>query len=167
MDSCLERLSHELEATLSSATLENLQRAPAGTWSGAEILEHLFLTYKSTNRGIARVLEKGGPLATRATFQQRITAFLVFGLGHFPSGRKAPERVVPCGLPVEEVREVIFAEIQQMESGLNDCERRFGASTKIMDHPILGPLSVDEWRTLHWLHGRHHAQQIRERSGIG
>lgn len=50
-----------------------------------------------------------------------------------------------------------------MESGLSDCERRFGAVTKITDHPLLGPLTASQWRKFHWVHGPHHAKQIRER----
>ncbi|MGZ4836286.1 MAG: DUF1569 domain-containing protein [Terriglobales bacterium] len=34
-----------------------------------------------------------------------------------------------------------------------------------MDHPFLGPLTADEWRKFHWVHGRHHTRQIRERIG--
>ncbi len=52
-----------------------------------------------------------------------------------------------------------------MGSGLDACERRFGARTKIMDHLFLGPLTASEWRKFHWVHGRHHARQIRERMG--
>ena len=59
--------------------------------------------------------------------KQRLATLLVINLGHMPEGRKAPERSMPRGMPPEEVRETIFAEIEKMESGLNDCERRFGA----------------------------------------
>jgi hypothetical protein len=62
-----------------------------------------------------------------------------------------------------EAKRVITPELQQMGSGLDDCERRFGSRTKIMDHPILGPLTAEEWRKFHWVHGRHHVRQIRER----
>jgi len=34
-----------------------------------------------------------------------------------------------------------------------------------MDHLFLGPLTANEWRKFHWVHGRHHARQIRERMG--
>jgi hypothetical protein len=32
-----------------------------------------------------------------------------------------------------------------------------------MDHLILGPLTAGQWRKFHWVHGQHHARQIRER----
>ena len=54
-----------------------LAQAPAGKWNAAQILEHLFLTYKNTNRGMAKCLEQGAPLATRATLKQRVATLLV------------------------------------------------------------------------------------------
>jgi hypothetical protein len=67
-------------------------------------------------------------------------------------------------MPPEEVQQAIVPELQRMALGLDDCERRFGTRTKIMDHLFLGPLTADEWRKFHWVHGRHHARQIRQRT---
>ena len=165
MDFSLERLRQELEDAIAGASPSALAQAPAGKWNAAQILEHLFLTYKNTNRGMAKCLERGAPLATRATLKQRVATLLVVNLGYLPGGRKAPERATPRGMSPEDVQQAIAPELQKMGSGLDDCERRFGARTKIMDHPFLGPLTADEWRKFHWVHGRHHARQIRERIG--
>jgi hypothetical protein len=97
--------------------------------------------------------------------KDRFATLLVVNLGYLPGGRKAPERSVPRGMPPEQVRQAIASELQKMGATLDDCERRFGARTKILDHPFLGPLTGDEWRKFHWIHGRHHARQIRERIG--
>jgi hypothetical protein len=166
MESYLKGLQAELEAAISGATNDALRKAPAGKWSSAQILEHLYLTYWNTNKGIARCLDGGVPRATSATLRHRVRSLMVIGLGYLPGGVKAPERVVPRGMPPEEVREKIIGEIQKMEAGLDDCERRFGARTKIMDHPLLGPLTANQWAKFHWLHGRHHAPQIRERTKL-
>ncbi len=165
MVSSLERLRQELEDAIGSASLSALAQAPAGKWNAAQILEHLFLTYQNTNRGMDKCLKQGAPLATRATVKQRVSALLVVKLGYLPEGRQAPERVIPRGMPPDEVQRAIVSELQKMGSGLDDCERRFGARTKIMDHPFLGPLTAGEWRKFHWVHGRHHARQIRQRMG--
>ena len=165
MDSYLERLRRELEDATGGATAAGLAQAPAGKWSAAQILEHLLLTYQNTNRGLAKCLAQGAPLATRGTLKHRLAALLVVNLGYLPGGRKAPERVTPRGMPPEEVQQAIAPELQKMDSGLDACERRFGARTKIMDHLFLGPLTANEWRKFHWVHGRHHARQIRERMG--
>ncbi len=165
MVSSLERLRQELEDAIGSASPSALAQAPAGKWNAGQILEHLFLTYKNTNRAMAKCVEQGAPLATRATVKQRMAALLVVKFGYLPEGRQAPERVIPRGMPPEEVERAIVSELQKMGSGLDDCERRFGARTKIMDHPFLGPLTAGEWRKFHWVHGRHHARQIRQRMG--
>ena len=166
MASHLDRLQRELKEAVAGLTDSSLAQAPSEKWTPAQILEHLFLTYKNTNRGLQKCLDKGAPLATSATLKQRVGTLLVVNLGYLPGGRKAPERAVPRGMPPEEVRSTIFAEIQRMESGLDECERRFGASTKLMDHPFLGPLSASQWRKFHWVHGRHHAKQIRQRGRL-
>jgi hypothetical protein len=103
MDSYLERLRQELEDAIGGASPSDLAQAPAGKWNAAQILEHLFLTYKNTNRGMARCLEQGAPLATCATLMQRVAAVIVVNLGYLPGGRKAPERATPRGMPPEEV----------------------------------------------------------------
>ena len=165
MNPYLERLRRELEDAVGDAGNSELTQAPVGKWNAAQILEHLFLTYKHTNRGMEECLEQGTPLATSATVKDRLATMLVVDLGYMPGGRKAPERAVPRGMPPEEVRQAIVLELQKMQAALDDGERRFGARTKIMDHPFLGPLTANEWRKFHWVHGRHHARQIRERIG--
>ena len=165
MGSHLDRLHAELEAVLAKASGEDLEKAPAGKWNSAQILEHLFLTYKGTNKGIAKCMTEGRPLATKTSMTHRAKRWVVVGIGYMPGGAKAPERAMPKGMLGDEVRGAILAEVEKMAAGLDECERRFGARTKIMDHPILGPLTADEWRKFHWVHGRHHARQIRERVG--
>jgi len=165
MDFSLESLRQELDEAIAGASPSALAQAPVGKWNAAQILEHLFLTYKNTNRGMAKCLEQSAPLATRATLKHRMATLLVVKLGYIPGGRKAPERATPRGMPTEEVLRAIAPELQQMGADLNECERRFGARTKIMDHPFLGPLTADEWRRFHCVHGRHHARQIRQRMG--
>ena len=163
MASHLDRLSRELQNAIGGASDSALEHAPAGKWSPGQILEHLFLTYKNSNRGVAKCLEKDAPLATSRTLKHRLSTLLVVNCGYMPEGRKAPERALPQGMPAGELRSIIFMEIQKMESGLTDCERRLGAGTRIMDHPFLGPLTANQWRKFHLVHGRHHAAQIRER----
>jgi hypothetical protein len=76
-----------------------------------------------------------------------------------PSGRKAPKHTVPRGLAVEKVKAEVGPKIAAMDGIIEECEARFGHG-KVLDHPILGPLTVAQWRKFHWVHGRHHAKQI-------
>ena len=165
MNSYLERLRQELEDATVSAGASDLVQAKAGQWCAAQILEHLFLTYKTTNRGLEKCLEKGASLATHAKLKDRFASWMVLTFEHIPGGRKAPQRVTPRGMPAEAMQQAIAPELQRMESLLYECEHRFGTRTKIMDHMFLGPLTADGWRKFHWVHGRHHVRQIRERIG--
>jgi hypothetical protein len=163
MDSYLARLQQELEDAITGATPADLARGPAQKWSPAQILEHLYRTYKGTNYGIGKCLEKGAPLVTSATLKHRVGTFLICNLGYMPGGFKAPERARPQGMPVEEVLQAIFPEIRLLDSGLANLESKFGTATKVLDHLLIGPLTTEQWRKFHLAHGRHHARQIRER----
>jgi hypothetical protein len=90
----------------------------------------------------------------------RALTFVIVGLGHMPSGRKAPAVAEPKGLPVEKVRKEFGEKLAAMDAIIAQCEARFGRQVKVLDHPILGPLSAPQWRKVHVVHGRHHRKQL-------
>ena len=104
MDPSLDKLKQTLESAVEGMSSEQWRWHPSGKWCAAEVLEHLYLTYTGTIKGFERVLGKGKTLASRASVAQRALTFVVMGLGHMPAGRKAPEIVMPKGLPAELVR---------------------------------------------------------------
>ena len=160
MDSRLETLRENLESAVQGMSREQLAWHLPGKWSASEVLEHLYLTYTGTIKGFDRVLSGGTPLATRASIAHRLLTFVVVGLGHIPSGRQTPEVARPRGLPTEQVRSEIGAKLVAMDAVITQGESRFGRNLKLLDHPILGPLSAAQWRTLHVVHGRHHHKQL-------
>jgi hypothetical protein len=128
-------------------------------WCAAEVLEHLYLTYNGTIKGFERVLEAGKPMVGRASMRQRLRTLVVLGFSHLPEGRKAPKQTVPRGLPVDKVRSEVVVKIAAMDVIIARCETRFGRG-KVLDHPILGPLTAGQWRKFHLIHGQHHVKQI-------
>ena len=164
MDSHLEQLQQAIASATRGMTGEDLTRHPKGhpdgKWSAAEVLEHLYLTYTGTIKGCDRCLQKGKPLASAITLKQRARITLVIKLSYFPKGRKAPERATPKGMSPEKVMAEIGTQIASMGELLAQCEARHGARTRVLDHPILGPLTARQWRKFHWVHGRHHVKQI-------
>jgi hypothetical protein len=160
MDSRLDTLKHSLESAVEGMSSEQLRWHLPGKWCASEVLEHLYLTYAGTIKGFERVIARGGPLATRASMTQRVLTFVVVGLRHMPAGRKSPEVARPRGLPTEQVRNEIGAKLVAMDAIIAQCEARFGRHVKLLDHPILGPLTATQWRTLHLVHGRHHQKQL-------
>ena len=161
MDSRLEKLKQALESAVEGMSSEQLSWHPAEKWCAAEVLEHLYLTYAGTIKGFERVMESGKPLATRASMKQRWRTLVVVGLGHMPSGRKAPAMTQPRGLPAEKVRSEVGAKIVAMDAIIAQCEARFGRGIHLLDHPILGPLTATQWRKFHLVHGGHHEKQLR------
>lgn len=168
MDSYLERLQEALASATAELSGEQLAHRPGGhpdghpdqKWSVAEVLEHLYLTYTGTRKGFERCLQSGKPMASSITVAQRVKIALVIQLGYFPKGRKSPERAVPKGMPADRVMADIREQIAAMGDVIAKCEARHGARTRVLDHPILGPLTAGQWRKFHWVHGSHHLKQI-------
>ncbi len=164
MDSYLEQLQEAIASATRGIKSEELTHhpkgCPDGQWCAAEVLEHLYLTYTGTVKGLERVLQKGKPLASPITLKQRVRITLVIRLSYFPKGRKSPESVVPKGMSADKVMAEIGSRIATMGELLAQCEARHGARTRVLDHPILGPLTARQWRKFHWVHGRHHVKQI-------
>lgn len=162
MDSILEELKRTLESELERMSSEQMIWHPAEKWCAAEVLEHLYLTYTGTIKGFEKVRDGGKPLAMPASIRQRTRTLVVLGFGYLPSGRKAPKPTVPRGLPAEKVRAEVGLKLVAMDEIIAECEARFGRGVKLLDHPILGPLTGAQWRKFHLVHGLHHAKQIRQ-----
>lgn len=160
MDLYLQKLQDALAAATRGLTPEELIQHPPGKWSVAEVLEHLYLTYAGTTKGFARCLEAGTPLASAPTLKQQFIVAAVTGAGYFPTGRKAPKQTEPSGTPAEKVVAEIGPQISAMDGAIARCEARYGKRTRLLDHPVLGPLTAQQWRKFHWVHGRHHVKQI-------
>lgn len=155
----LKKLHSAIVTVVGEATIEDLMRHPEGKWSGAEILEHLNLTYLGTIKNLERRLAENKPAAShRKVFALQRIVVTRFGL--YPARRKSPERAVPRGAPVQQVTAEILRNLAHMDDLISCCETRFSARKPIADHPILGPLTAAEWRSFHRVHGHHHVQQI-------
>lgn len=166
MDFYLQRLHDAITTAIHGMTVEDWARHPAGAspekWCAAEVLEHLYLTYTDTIRGFERALNSGRPMASSPTLKQRVATALVVGLGHMPGGREAPERTRPRGTPAEKLIAEIGSRIAAMDALIARSEARHGKHTKLLDHPVLGPLTAKQWRKFHWVHGQHHVKQIKK-----
>ena len=160
MSEYIPRLQEAIASAMRGMTREEMLREREGKWSIAQILEHLYLTYTGTVRGCERALDTKNPLVTSQTPAQRLKALLIITLGHFPHGIKAPRQVRPKGIPADQVTSDIQRQIAVMEESLSRCERQLGKHKKLFNHPVLGALTGEQWRKLHWLHGCHHVRQI-------
>lgn len=155
----MARLHSALGSAISGLSVEQLACRRGDKWSVSEILEHLNLTYLGTIKNLERRLAEGNPTASGrdALSLRRI---VVTRLGFFPPGRKSPERVVPHGAPAAQVTAEILRNLSRMDAVISRCEHEFPAGKAVADHPVLGPLTVTEWRGFHLTHGLHHIKQI-------
>jgi hypothetical protein len=160
MDFRLDRLRRDLYSAVEGMSAEQLSWHPPGKWCASEVLEHLYLTYTGTIKGFEKVIASEQPLASRPCVAQRLQTLVVVGLGHMPAGRQAPAMTRPKGLAAEKVLGELGAKIAAMDALISQCEDRFGRRVRVLDHPILGPLSATQWRKLHLVHGRHHKKQL-------
>lgn len=161
MNSKLEKLRSTLQDAILHMTPDDFARRPPGKWNSVEILEHLNLTYSGTIRNMEKRLAEGKPCEAGKRSHTKWQRLAVISLGYFPSGRKSPERALPRGAPLQQVMQEIMLNLERMDAVTSECELRFHPLTPIAEHPVLGPLTANEWRGFHLAHGRHHARQIR------
>lgn len=151
-----------IDCAVSGMDAEQLSLRPAEQkWCAAEILEHLDLSYVGTIRAAERCLATGKRAASPPTLKQRVGRFIVTRLGLFPGGRAAPKKVVPTGkrdanMIVDQLRTNLAA----MDKRFSECAEKFGLSGDLIDHPVLGPLSIHQWIRFHLVHCLHHMKQV-------
>lgn len=161
MDFYLQRLQDAISSVTEGLSADELVRHPEGKWCTAEILEHLYLTYTGTIKGFERCIQAGQPLARPPQLMDHMRKIVVIQLNYLPEGRKAPKNTLPKGTSVEQIRAAVPAAISAMDTIIGEAEKKYGRETRLLDHPILGPLRGQEWRRFHWVHGNHHLKQIR------
>ena len=164
MDRYLELAASLLHESTGRLSAVELSAHAEGQWSIADTIEHLARTFSGTAKGLERVLAAGRPAATRAGLRSRAASLLVIDCGYFPKGRKSPEMAVPRGIEPERALPLALENLRVMDDALARAAKAFGTRIHVLDHPVLGPLTVRQWRKFHWVHTRHHAVQIVRRT---
>ncbi len=110
-----------------------------GEWTLAQILHHLATSIRLTTLGRAGSTTGQGSEEFRRRF---------FGSRRFPEGLEAPHpRLIP---PAD-------ADVHVQKKALQEAIARFiAAAGPFPAHPLLGPLSKDEWSQFHCIHCAHH-----------
>lgn len=152
-----------LENATRGAGPESAVRRHPEQWSAVEVVEHLQRAYSGTAKGLERCLENGAPLATGQTFTQKVVSFVLIDLGYFPPGRQAPKQVIPAGdADLNTVLAAVRRDLGRLDAAAAKAREKFGRA-KVVDHPVLGAFTVDQWLKFHLVHTRHHEKHIRER----
>jgi hypothetical protein len=150
-----------IDGATNGMTEEQLAFHPEGKWSTAEILEHLALAFGATARGLERALAEGKPLGDLPSIKDRIKSFVVLNVGYFPPGRKSPPMVEPKGsMSGMEALAQIRGNLRKMDELHAECQKKISRERCIANHPVLGPLTFDQWPKFHRIHTLHHMKQV-------
>ena len=134
------------------------------SWTTQEVIEHLVLTYRNTGALFDRYLARNSPSSQPITAKHRILQYLVIRCGGFPRGVSAPEHVRPgkSGMPPmngDELCACLRSELEKLDAKIDECSKAF-AKASFAPHFIFGPLTAEQWRRFHFVHGRHHLKQL-------
>jgi hypothetical protein len=162
MDSYLRQLRGAISSATHDMTAEQMRFRREGKWSVSEILEHLYLTYTGTIKGLGRCVASGKPFVSSPSTKMRLSRWVVVNLGYMPGGRQAPDMTRPTGNAGEGIAREIISKLEEMEFMLARAEEKFGGGTYVLNHPVLGPLTAKQWSKFHWVHGMHHVKQIED-----
>ena len=160
MDFYLQRASDAIERETDGMSAAQLAWHRDAKWSTAQILEHLSLAFSSTSKAMERAVQQGGANARPPTLREWLVTLIVVKIGYFPTGRQAPEWTRPRGLDPAKAVETIRASLAEMDLKITETQGKLGSGI-VAVHPIIGPLTANQWRKFHWEHTRHHMKQVR------
>ncbi|MBZ5630507.1 MAG: DUF1569 domain-containing protein [Acidobacteriia bacterium] len=160
MDFYLQRASDAIERETDGMSAAQLAWHRDGKWSTAQVLEHLSLAFSSTSKAMERAVQRGSANARPPTLREWLVTLIVVKVGYFPTGRQAPEWTRPRGLEPEKVVENIRTSLSKMDAKIAEAQAKIGNGI-VAVHPIIGPLTANQWRKFHWEHTRHHMKQVR------
>ena len=167
MHETLERLETKLATVLDGLDERDAQMTlieHPEKWNIQQIVEHLLLSYRSTVGVLQTRIDKGRATLAKPTLQQWLGQFSLITLGYFPKGWMAPAEVSPT-LPSElrsgdDLKRQIHEDLEALDLVASTAQGMFGRR-RCASHMAMGPLSAQQWRKFHLVHGEHHIKQIR------
>lgn len=155
----LDRLEPMVLEPLRGLPDDDWHRAPAGQWSAAQILNHLALAVDS----VADAFEKrsdGGEMKRRATPRETMLRHLLLGIGKFPVKVESPAAGLPGERPDPELCKAQFRMGVERIKTLVERWPQDRQLNVFVKHPVVGDLNLPEWVRFHFVHCRHHRDQI-------
>lgn len=156
----LQRAQEAIDSATRGMTDEQMRWHPEGKWSAVELVEHLALSYSRSAIGMKKAMSEDPEKLGKATVRQRVGKLLLFGFSYIPPGRKSPEAIHPKGLSVGDALATARSGLSLVDHTISECESRLGSAVPLYLHPVLGPLTAEQWRRFHLVHTLHHMRQV-------
>jgi hypothetical protein len=132
-------------------------------WCGQQVAEHLILCMRRSREDLQRCLRSKSSGSKKSTLLQHALTLQLF-FGRMSRGIQALPSLTPVSFTPEDgtmLSARLLAEAEELSKVLAECRLAFGLRP-CGDHPIYGPLRVEEWRHYHAVHLRHHLKQFKE-----
>jgi hypothetical protein len=141
---------------------EDWHKSPDGKWSIAQIVGHLSIGVGLVARAFENRFDKEG-MERRATPEQSLLRHMVLGQGELPTGASAPVSSMPLDKPnPEEVMADYRMGIERLWRMADEWPVERQAEV-FVEHPMFGDFNLPEWVRFHFLHSKHHGEQIEKR----
>lgn len=132
-------------------------------WCGQQVAEHLILCMRRSREDLQSCLRSKSSRSKRSTLLQHVLTLQLF-FGRMSRGMQALPSLTPVKFTPQDGMTLsarLLAEAEELSKVLADCRLAFGLRP-CGEHPIYGPLRVEEWRHYHAVHLRHHLKQLKE-----
>lgn len=137
-------------------------RAPEGKWTIAQIVQHVAIGIDLVARSFAELAD-APPMQRRNKPHETVLRHMTLGVGHYPAALKALPQAKPDAKPDHEL---VTAQFRMGVEQLKEISAAWSAErqqSRFVPHPLLGDLNFPEWVRFHFLHCRHHANEISQR----
>ncbi len=166
MHPVLANAAYAFAEELAAVGLAEAQISPdpsLNRWCGQQVVEHLILSMRKSREDLQRSLKSKSSRSKRPTLLQRALSLQLF-FGRMSHGLQALPSLTPVTFTPQDgtmLSARLLAEAEELSKVLAECRLAFGLRP-CGNHPIYGPLRVEEWRHYHAVHFRHHLKQFEE-----
>lgn len=147
-----------LSATSADTPFESVV---TGTWTLANVLEHLGKAYAGTAYILGKAVADGSPKGSAPGLTQRAVAAVIVRGWYFPTGVRSPAVATPEGLDGAAALALARDALIDLDDACRRALVAFGPATRVANHPLLGGFTVPQWRGFHRWHTEHHLRQMR------
>lgn len=157
----LQRALDGLQDATSNLPSDAYTRIVTGSWSLAQVLEHLGKAYGGTAHILEKAVRDGAPKGAPPGVVQRLIASLILRGWYSPRGIKSPAVALPDGVDATVATGMALSGLTRLDAACREALAAFGPEARVANHPMLGGFTVPQWRTFHRWHTEHHLRQIR------